>query len=166
MHTLGILLETQGYKDNVRSGNVFGLAKAILGLGGDGAGDAGNPLRKGAGGGRTSYEGMNRDSALMVLDTMLNTSPEATPPPSPASASSPKTNRSFVYVSAADCFRPLIPSRYIETKRQAEMGIARKIADQPDCGITPTFIRPGEPPFFSYLSYTNVTAGLGDEANP
>ena len=31
--------------------------------------------------------------------------------------------RAFVYVSAEDIFRPFIPARYIETKRQAELDI-------------------------------------------
>jgi hypothetical protein len=63
--------------------------------------------------------------------------------------STPSTStgsRSFVYISAADCFRPLIPSRYIETKRQAEFGIMRKVDEKPESRIIPAFIRPGTSP--------------------
>lgn len=35
----------------------------------------------------------------------------------------PSMPRPFVYVSAEDIFRPAIPARYIETKREAERGI-------------------------------------------
>lgn len=31
--------------------------------------------------------------------------------------------RPFVYISAEDIFRPIVPARYIETKREAERGI-------------------------------------------
>lgn len=51
--------------------------------------------------------------------------------------------RNFVYISAADCFRPLIPAKYIETKRQAEFGIRRRVEEHPESRITPSFIRPG-----------------------
>jgi len=61
--------------------------------------------------------------------------------------STPSTStgsRSFVYISAADCFRPLIPAKYIETKRQAEFGIRHKVDEHPDSHIVPAFIRPGK----------------------
>lgn len=125
---------------------MFGLGKAVLG---GLTGSQGNPL-KGKEAKRTGYEGMNRDSgepyicskvyaygqmltsaALQVLDTMMST---------PSTSTSP---RSFVYISAADCFRPLIPSKYIETKRQAEFGITRKVLENPEKHIVPAFIRPG-----------------------
>lgn len=35
----------------------------------------------------------------------------------------PSKTRPFVYVSAEDIFRPVIPARYIETKREAERAI-------------------------------------------
>lgn len=35
----------------------------------------------------------------------------------------PSKRRPFVYVSAEDILRPVIPARYIETKREAERGI-------------------------------------------
>lgn len=38
--------------------------------------------------------------------------------------------RAFVYVSAEDIFRPWIPGRYIESKREAELGIERMVANE------------------------------------
>ena len=58
VHTLGILLEDQGYKSSVRGGSIFGLGKAVLG---GLTGSQGNPL-KGKEAKKTGYEGMNRDS--------------------------------------------------------------------------------------------------------
>jgi hypothetical protein len=58
VHTLGILLEDQGYKSSVRGGNIFGLGKAVLG---GLTGSQGNPL-KSQDAKKTGYEGMNRDS--------------------------------------------------------------------------------------------------------
>lgn len=75
------------------------------------------------------YEQLNRDSgewarlrglcafaeasieALRVCEAYLATESEV-PLPGP---------RPFVYVSAEDIFRPFIPARYIETKREAEV---------------------------------------------
>jgi hypothetical protein len=72
--------------------------------------------------------------------------------------STPSTStgsRSFVYISAADCFRPLIPSRYIETKRQAEFGIMRKVDEKPESRIIPAFIRPGTSPLPPVFTQAN-----------
>ena len=46
---------------------------------------------------------------------------------SPAGAD-PSKPRPFVYVSAEDIFRPVIPARYIETKREAERGIEQMMS--------------------------------------
>jgi len=58
VHTLGILLEDQGYKSSVQGGNIFGLGKAVLG---GLTGSRGNPL-KSQDAKEKGYEGMNRDS--------------------------------------------------------------------------------------------------------
>lgn len=58
VHTLGVLLEDQGYKSSVRGGDVFGLGKALLG---GLTGSQGNPLKTKEAK-RMGYEGMNRDS--------------------------------------------------------------------------------------------------------
>ncbi|WVF66378.1 hypothetical protein IAT40_001118 [Kwoniella sp. CBS 6097] len=146
VHTLGILLEDKGYKDNVRSGNLLGLARSIVGSSGLVPGGAsGNPL-KSEKERREGYEGMNRDSALKVLDTMLS-APSSSPsiPPSDFGAD-PETlslpHRSFVYISAADAFRPVVPNAYIESKREAELLINRRCLEQGG-EVKPTFIRPG-----------------------
>jgi hypothetical protein len=48
--------------------------------------------------------------------------------------------RAFVFVSAEDIFRPFVPARYIESKREAELGIERILATQP--GFRGVYIRP------------------------
>ena len=48
--------------------------------------------------------------------------------------------RAFVYVSAEDIFRPFVPARYIESKREAEHGIERILATKP--GFRGVYIRP------------------------
>ncbi|ORX33547.1 putative mitochondrion protein [Kockovaella imperatae] len=127
VHTLGILLEDAGYKKAVRDGNVFGVLGAIAkGVTG---GQSSNPLKTGTER-RLGYEGMNRDSALHVLDTMM-------------ASSSKNKSRPFVYISAADAFRPIVPERYVETKREAEREIFRRCQEDPARGIRPVFIRPG-----------------------
>lgn len=50
--------------------------------------------------------------------------------------------KTFVYISAADAFRPLVPRRYIESKREAELEIARRCSETD--GVRPIFIRPGK----------------------
>lgn len=146
VHTLGILLEDAGYKKAVRGGSAFGVGKALLG----GLFGTPSPLRTKEER-RRGYDGMNRDSgefrglvtgsfdlmviALSVLDTYLSASSEAS-----SSKSSPNP-RSFVYISAADCFRPLIPRRYIDSKREAEAGILERCTAS--SGVQPFFMRPG-----------------------
>ena len=159
VHTLGILLEAEGYKRSIREGDMFGLAKAML--------DGGPGRLRSSKENHRSYEGMNRDSgeftcltmsmidrhdcssradwvALTVLDTMLASPLEAGP------------SRPFVYISAADCFRPLIPARYIQTKREAERRIAQSASEHPTANIRPVFVRPGE----DTMSRLPLTAGL------
>lgn len=58
------------------------------------------------------YEKMNRDAVLSIAETylaILKSNPMHIPTPSP-----------FVFISAEDIFRPIIDSRYLSTKRQAE----------------------------------------------
>lgn len=74
--------------------------------------------------------------ALEVLNTMLSTAPH---PSAPNEAVKEKT---FVYISAADAFRPLVPKKYIESKREAELEIAKRCSDT--SGVRPIFIRPGK----------------------
>ncbi|WWD06130.1 hypothetical protein V865_004215 [Kwoniella europaea PYCC6329] len=144
VHTLGILLEDTGYKASIRQGDLLGLAGSLIKSTNLGGGD-GNPL-KSEGDKKRGYEGMNRDSAIKVLDTFLSTSISSSSTPSSIA-------KQFIYISAADAFRPLIPSRYIETKREAELEIARRcqVYNHPEQEhgqneneiVKPIFIRPG-----------------------
>ncbi|EPQ58023.1 NAD P-binding protein [Gloeophyllum trabeum ATCC 11539] len=127
VHTLGTLLEDTSYKSAVREGSVLGLAGSFarrLGFGG-----GGNPLESGEGR-PGSYETLNRDAALRVCEAFLSAQPEV-------QLNGP---RAFVYLSAEDVLRPWIPSRYIETKREAEMYIEQMVSTRPD--FRAVYIRP------------------------
>lgn len=58
----------------------------------------------------------------------------------PVSKQAGPSRRAFIYVSATDAFSPLVPKRYIESKRQAEAEIARLSTP----AIRDVFLRPGE----------------------
>jgi len=113
VHTLGILLE-----GNYKAG-IGGAMAALAGA------HSPNPLKKGT---SSSYEAINRDSAISVLDALLEV---------PADV-----QRTFAYISAADIFRPLIPGRYITTKREAEHAIQLR-AEQEDSHLRGLYFRPG-----------------------
>lgn len=68
--------------------------------------------------------------ALRVCETFLASEPEV----------EIEGPRPFVYVSAEDIFRPVIPARYIETKREAEVCIEEMIQDNPK--FRGVYIRP------------------------
>ncbi|CAE6424984.1 unnamed protein product [Rhizoctonia solani] len=122
VHTLGILLEAPKYKSAVRGGSLGGLVSAFGHAWGLGA--AGNPLEKRVPGEEGTYEYVNRDAALRVLKTFAS-GPGSTVP------------RPFVYISAEDIFRPLVPARYIESKRAAEAAIAQEPR------VRGVYLRPG-----------------------
>ncbi|KAF5358380.1 hypothetical protein D9756_001520 [Leucocoprinus leucothites] len=136
VHTLGTLLEDAdgAYKRAIRSGDVPGLLGSFLRnvvAGGGG----GNPLEKhqqlGGQMKRGTYEVMNRDSALRACEAFVASTPTS------AASNVP---RPFVYISAEDIFRPVIPARYIETKREAERGIEEIMKSAPD--FRGVYIRP------------------------
>ncbi|KAG8703640.1 hypothetical protein FRC09_004057 [Ceratobasidium sp. 395] len=112
VHTLGILLEAPRYKSAIQSSSLGGLISAFGHAWGLGA--AGNPLTKSAPGEEGTYERINTDAALRVLETYASFTPAA------------GSARPFVYISAEDIFRPLVPARYIESKRAAEAAITRE----------------------------------------
>lgn len=129
VHALGTLIEDDGaYKRQVREGDVFGLlgtlVKGVAGVGG------GNPLAPPAEKGAGSYSSLNRDSALRVCETFLDST----------AASDPAHPRPFVYVSAEDIFRPIVPAGYIASKREAEAGIDALMRGKD--GFRPVFVRP------------------------
>ncbi|KAH8116919.1 NAD-binding protein [Phellopilus nigrolimitatus] len=130
VHTLGTLLEDNGYKAAVRRGDVLGVAGSLLrSMAGTGTG---NPLEEKVER-RGSYEVLNRDAALTVCKTFAAAS-------EPTADVAAATRRPFIYVSAEDIFRPFIPARYIETKREAERGITELLRGRSD--LRAAFIRP------------------------
>ncbi|KAF7976731.1 hypothetical protein HWV62_5919 [Athelia sp. TMB] len=120
VHTLGTLLpEPAAYKAAVRSGSPGALVGALM----KSLGGGGNPLEQGGG-----YERLNRDAALRVCEAFV------------AAPREDAGDRAFVYISAEDIFRPVVPARYIETKREAELGIQARVRAAP--GVRGVFIRP------------------------
>lgn len=108
---------------------------------------------------------------LLILSLLVHLPRFATPPDSAAlaafrafaeSRSMCDTDASspFVYLSAEDVFRPFVPARYVETKREAERTIWNEVAASKGVGqvaqeggvqgvkharaIRPLFIRPSE----------------------
>ena len=59
---------------------------------------------------------------------------------SASAGDAPNKPRPFVYVSAEDIFQPVIPARYIETKREAERRIEEMMSANPD--YRGVYIRP------------------------
>ncbi|CZR67194.1 probable oxidoreductase [Phialocephala subalpina] len=125
VHSMGILLEAD-YKGVIsgKESPISGLQRAFSAT----KGGSHNPLTRKSGedlkpqekDGQLTYELMNRDSAITLAQ-------EATKEKVPA----------FVYISAAGG-APVLPKRYIETKRQAESTISSEFPTMR--GI---FIRPG-----------------------
>ncbi|WWC67065.1 uncharacterized protein I206_100972 [Kwoniella pini CBS 10737] len=141
IHTLGILLENSNYKQSLKKGNLFELFSNVL-LSNEK--EKNNPLlslKNEKNENQLGYEGINKNSALKVLDTFLSE-------PFSLNLNQPK-QKQFIYISAADAFKPLIPSKYIETKREAEFEIIRKCElynnkESLNKGnIKPILIRPG-----------------------
>ncbi|GAA5885355.1 hypothetical protein JCM16303_006016 [Sporobolomyces ruberrimus] len=127
--TLGILLEDD-YKQSGQAQPLSVLRSVVGNL----IGETRNPLKKR---GEKTYERMNRDSAIEAFRAFRQSRsvPSCT---SPSTAPSP-----FVFISAEDVFRPFVPSRYIESKRQAEKTIMEEsLEDVGERGIRPIFIRP------------------------
>ncbi|EXJ89199.1 hypothetical protein A1O3_02265 [Capronia epimyces CBS 606.96] len=126
VHTMGILLEAD-YKGVIsgKEGILSGLSRAFSTAK---AGSSNNPLDRQPGGelgkgekdGQITYELMNRDSAIALAQE--------------AERSGAKT---YVYISAA-AGAPVLPNRYITTKREAESTIANKMVN-----LRNLFFRPG-----------------------
>lgn len=133
VHTIGALLEDGSYKAALAKGDFPRLVRAFA----NGSGEQGNPLARGGAAPKGSYEMLNRDSALRVCEAFV-----ASKPVNYSRNDNPETckDRPFVYLSAEDISRPIIPSRYIETKHEAEQRITRLLRDHP--GYRGVFIRP------------------------
>lgn len=137
VHTLGILLETD-YKSKGLTSLLGGIAAGLTENASRSRNSA-NPLAnpRSATGQHSSassapqeglYEKINRDSAIRVLQAYLETRASSGTMGSSGTASAPPLSlqeNPFVYISAEDIFRPVIPARYILTKRQAEEHIFR-----------------------------------------
>ena len=123
---MGILLEAD-YKGVITGKeSIFsGLSRAFSSTK---SGSRGNPLEREPGGelekgekdGQLTYELMNRDSAIAL-----------------AQESQREGVKCFVYISAA-AGAPMLPQRYITTKREAETTIASELIK-----LRSVFIRPG-----------------------
>ncbi|KAL1715035.1 hypothetical protein EV715DRAFT_276154 [Schizophyllum commune] len=120
VHTLGTLLEGGEYKQSVRDSNPLALVKNLFP-------GSRNPLKRDS---RWSYETMNKQSALNVLsDTLSTRKPK------------PEDKFAFVFASAEDIFRPLIPEGYIVSKRAAEREIEATILRE-NAPVRSVFARP------------------------
>lgn len=120
VHTMGTLYEGGAYKKSLRGNDPLeAVAHGAKGLF-DGL-NGGNPLGKGAAG---SYESVNRDSAVAVCKAYR--------------AQTKDSGRTFVYVSAEDIFRPVVPAGYITSKREAERLLQELCTPQ----IRSVFLRP------------------------
>lgn len=123
---MGILLEAD-YK-GVISGKESGFSGLSRAFSNTKSGSSGNPLEREPGGelgkgekdGQLTYELMNRDSAIAL-----------------AQESQREGVKCFVYISAA-AGAPMLPRRYITTKREAETTIASELIK-----LRSVFIRPG-----------------------
>jgi uncharacterized protein YbjT (DUF2867 family) len=128
VHTMGILLEAdyKGVltgKESIWSGmsRAFSATKQ---------GSAANPLKRGPDGdlgagekdGQLTYELMNRDSAIAL-----------------AQESQKAGVSTFVYISAA-AGAPMLPARYISTKREAESTISSELVKMRNVFIRPGFL--------------------------
>ncbi|GAA5876144.1 hypothetical protein JCM8547_003378 [Rhodosporidiobolus lusitaniae] len=131
--TLGVLFE-QEYKKGGTARPFKVLQSVVENLGGS----RGNPLAKGRG--ERSYERLNRDSAISLYTSFLSTRPSL----STLTSALPCASRSpFVYISAEDIFRPFVPARYIQSKREAEVEIDRLSREgEGGKGTRPVFVRP------------------------
>ncbi|KAI0636938.1 NAD-P-binding protein [Trametes polyzona] len=129
VHTIGTLFEKSGYKSAVKDGSVPRLASSLA-ANVVGSARSANPLEKEEKRREGTYATINRDTALTVCEAFINSKPEI-------EVNGP---RAFIYLSAEDCGRPVIPAGYIETKREAEAGIERMTSANPN--YRGVYIRP------------------------
>lgn len=150
VHTMGILLEAD-YK-GVLTGkqSIFsGLSRAFSPTK---MGSAGNPLKREPGGelnkgekdGQLTYELMNRDSAIAL-----------------AQESQREGVGTFVYISAA-AGAPMLPRRYITTKREAESTISSELVKLRSIFIRPGFLYDGSRKFTLPIAASGM---IGSTAN-
>jgi len=78
---------------------------------------------------------------VRVAETFMNSSTDAAAVGAAAAAES-GLPRPFIYISAEDIFRPVVPSAYIDTKREAEEQIDRMIKG--NANYRGVYMRPSE----------------------
>ncbi|KAK6501670.1 hypothetical protein TWF481_009499 [Arthrobotrys musiformis] len=159
VHSMGLLLEAD-YKDVLRGKEnpISGLRKAFASSGsawpksknplekvpGEEAADVGGSSRE-TGDRQLTYEKLNRDSALIAAKQFVE------------SSSAPK--KTFVYISAAAGF-PILPQRYISTKREAE-SLLSQVSDFRSVFFRPGFMYSHERPITVPMSYlTQVSSTM------
>lgn len=143
VHSMGILLEAD-YKGVVqgRESPIAGLRKAF-----DSTRGSPNPLERDSNSDNSSYdppqnekqltyENMNRDSAVLVAQAAVDGAGAGDAAPAPA----------FLYVSAAGG-APVLPRRYIDTKREAESLIASGFPRMRGIFLRPPFLYDSSRPF-------------------
>lgn len=114
VHSVGLLFENQGYKQVANSN--FNFLNDIQKFGNMLKGP--NPMERGS---KTTYEAIQRDSAVMLADAYL---------------AETKENPTFVYISA-EMKPPIVPDGYLTTKREAEFELKCKK------GLRAILMRPG-----------------------
>ncbi|EJS42554.1 YLR290C [Saccharomyces arboricola H-6] len=125
VHTLGILLENENYKKTLSKTPTNDSRSHLLFLG-----TGPNPLKKESP--YFTYEMMNKQSAIMLANTFKQEIIKK------SKKEQAKVNgRSFTYISADRGF-PMIPSGYINSKREAELEI-EKMQEY----FRPIIMRPG-----------------------
>ncbi|CAI4668106.1 ASN_collapsed_G0038140.mRNA.1.CDS.1 [Saccharomyces cerevisiae] len=125
VHSLGILLENENYKQTLSKPPTYDSKLRLLSFG---AGP--NPLKKSSP--YFTYEMMNKQSAIILADTFKQKILKK------SKKEQEKANqRSFTYISADKGF-PLIPSGYINSKREAEIELEKM-----QRYFRPIIVRPG-----------------------
>ncbi|QID81235.1 MIOREX complex component 2 [Saccharomyces pastorianus] len=125
VHSLGILLENENYKQTLSKSPTYDSKSRLLSFG---AGP--NPLKKSSP--YFTYEMMNKQSAIILADTFKQKILKK------SKKEQEKANqRSFTYISADKGF-PLIPSGYISSKREAEIKLEKM-----QRYFRPIIVRPG-----------------------
>lgn len=125
VHSLGILLENENYKQTLSKSPTYDSKSRLLSFG---AGP--NPLKKSSP--YFTYEMMNKQSAIILADTFKQKILKK------SKKEQEKANqRSFTYISADKGF-PLIPSGYINSKREAEIELEKL-----QRYFRPIIVRPG-----------------------
>ncbi|AJV50826.1 hypothetical protein H789_YJM1250L05121 [Saccharomyces cerevisiae YJM1250] len=125
VHSLGILLENENYKQTLSKSPTYDSKSRLLSFG---AGP--NPLKKSSP--YFTYEMMNKQSAIILADTFKQKILKK------SKKEQEKANqRSFTYISADKGF-PLVPSGYINSKREAEIELEKM-----QRYFRPIIVRPG-----------------------